>query len=71
MCYYIDTTKGNTPDNKGDKKMFKAQLLNDLKKEFNITTNKYNKSIKILIEQYIRGEISKQRLTDILVGFAK
>lgn len=51
--------------------MFEAQLLNGLKEEFNITTNHYNKSIKILIKQYIKGEINKQGLTDILVGFSK
>lgn len=51
--------------------MFEAQLLNGLKKEFNITTAKHNKTIKILIKQYIKGEISKQGLTDILKGFSK
>ena len=71
MCYYIYTTEGNTPNEKELNKMFEAQLLNGLKEEFNITTNHYNKSIKILIKQYIKGEINKQGLTDILVGFSK
>jgi hypothetical protein len=51
--------------------MFEAQLLNGLKEEFNITTAKHNKTIKVLVKQYIRGEITKQDLTDILNGFAK
>jgi hypothetical protein len=51
--------------------MFEAQLLNGLKKDFGITTAKHNKTIKILIKQYIKGEISKQSLTDILKGFAQ
>lgn len=50
--------------------MYEAQLLEGLKKDFNITTNKHNKTIKLLIKQYIRSEISKQGLTDILKGFA-
>lgn len=51
--------------------MFEAQLLNGLKKDFGITTAKYNKTIKLLIKQYVKGEINKQGLTDILTGFAK
>ena len=51
--------------------MFEAQLVNGLKSEFGITTAKYNKTIKILVKQYVRGEITKQALTDILNGFAK
>jgi hypothetical protein len=51
--------------------MFEAQLLNGLKKEYGITTAKYNKTIKILIKQYIKGQISKQGLTNILIGFSK
>lgn len=50
--------------------MFEAQLLEGLKKDFNIKTNKYNKTIKLLIKQYIRSEISKPALIDILKGFA-
>ena len=50
--------------------MFEAQLVNGLKEEFGITNAKHNKTIKTLVKQYIRGEISKQGLTDILRGFA-
>ena len=50
--------------------MFEAKLLNELKEEFGITTAKYNKTIKLLIGKYIKGEISKQGLTSILNGFA-
>ena len=51
--------------------MFEAQLLNGLKNEFGITTAKHNKTIKLLVKQYIKGEISKQGLTSILEGFSK
>lgn len=51
--------------------MFEAQLMNGLKEEFGITTNKYNKTIKLLIKQYVKGQINKQALSDILIGFAK
>lgn len=51
--------------------MFEAQLLNELREEFNITTAKHNKTIKILIKKYIRGEISKEGFINILKGFAR
>lgn len=51
--------------------MFEAQLLNGLKSEFGITTAKHNKTIKLLIRQYIQGKITKEALTDILKGFAR
>ena len=51
--------------------MFEEQLVNGLKKEFGITTNKYNKSIRLLVKQYVKKEISKAGITDILNGFAK
>lgn len=51
--------------------MFEAQLIKGLKEDFNITTAKHNKTIKILVKQYIKGEISKQGLTDILNSFSK
>lgn len=51
--------------------MFEAQLVNGLKKDFGITTAKYNKTIKLLVRQYVKGEISKIGMTDILKGFAK
>lgn len=51
--------------------MFETQLLNGLKKDFNITTAKHNETIRILIKQYIKGEITKNNMLDILKGFAK
>ena len=51
--------------------MLEAQLVKGLKEEFNITSNKYNASIKVLVKQYVKGEISKQGLTDLLKGFSK
>ena len=51
--------------------MFEAMLINCLKEEFGITTNKYNKTIKLLVKQYVRGEISKIGLEIILKGFAR
>ena len=52
-------------------KMFEAQLVKGLKEDFNITTERYNKTIRLLVKQYIKGEISKQGLTSILEGFSK
>ena len=51
--------------------MFEAKLMNDLKEEFGIITNKYNKTIKLLVKQYVKGEISKSGLENILKGFAR
>ena len=51
--------------------MFETQLLNGLKKDFNITTSKHNQSIRILIKQYIKGQITKNNMSNILKGFAK
>lgn len=51
--------------------MFETKLLNGLKKDFNITTTKHNKSIKILIRQYLKGQITKNNMSNILKGFAK
>jgi hypothetical protein len=51
--------------------MFEAQLVNGLKKDFGITTEKYNKAIKLLVRQYVKGKISKVGMTDILEGFSK
>ena len=50
--------------------MFEAQLVKGLKNDFGITTAKHNETIKILVKQYIRGEISKQSLINILKDFA-
>jgi hypothetical protein len=63
-------SNGEHPQIKEEKQMFEAKLLNELKEEFGITTAKYNKTIKLLIGQYIKGKISKQGLTSILNGFA-
>ena len=51
--------------------MFEAQLMNSLKSDFDITTNKYNKTIKLLVRQYVTGKISKVGMIDILKGFSK
>lgn len=46
--------------------MFESQLLESLKADFGITTKKHNQTIKKLIKQYIKGEISKENLTDTM-----
>lgn len=51
--------------------MFETQLINGLKKDFEITTSKHDKTLKILVKQYIKGEISKQAFQDILKSFAR
>ena len=71
-CVIIYTTKGNKPkQRKRERKMFETRLVKGLKEDFGITTAKHNETIKILAKQYIRGEISKQGLTNILKGFAQ
>ena len=52
-------------------KSFEMELVNGLKKEFNITVDTYNKSIANLVKQYIKGQITKDSLSSILSGFAK
>ena len=52
-------------------KSFQMELVNGLKKDFNITVNTYDKSIAILIKKYIKGQITKDNLANILSGFAK
>lgn len=68
--YNIITARGNTPKERKIK-MFEAQLMNSLKSDFGITTNKYNKTIKLLVRQYVTGKISKVGMIDILKGFSK
>ena len=52
-------------------KSFQIELVNGLKKDFNITVNTYDESIAILIKKYIKGQITKDNLSNILSGFAK
>lgn len=51
--------------------MFESQLLSGIKKDFGITTANHDKTIKALIKQYIKGEISKQGFLNILKSFSK
>lgn len=52
-------------------KSFQMELVNGLKKDFNITVDTYDKSIAALIKKYIKGQITKNNLLNILSGFAK
>ena len=51
--------------------MFELQLLNGLKKDFNITTAKHDKAIKALIKMFVKNKISKNNMMSILEGYAK
>lgn len=50
---------------------YEETLLNNLKADFGITTNKHNKSIKILMRQFAFGEINKEQFIGLLECFSK
>lgn len=52
-------------------KVYEEILLNGLKSDFGIVTNKHNKSIKILMRQYFYGEINKEQFIGLLECFSK
>ena len=49
---------------------FEMQIVNGLKKEFQIKGNKYDKLISKVANQYIKGDITKNAMHELLTCLA-
>lgn len=49
---------------------FEAQIVNGLKKEFEVKNNKHDKLIAKIAQQYIKGDITKNAMNELLTCLA-
>lgn len=49
---------------------FEAQIVNGLKNEFEISSNKFDKLISKIAQQYIKGDITKSAMRELLTCLA-